>query len=69
MTDETEPRPPSPALPAEEDAEALADLLGEDTEPGEDRPLGVVKGRYQPVDRRRPAPPSPPAPPTPPPAG
>jgi hypothetical protein len=75
MTDETEPQPTPPALSAEEEAKAVRDLLDEDAEPHEDRPLGILKSRYQPADRSRPSPPppttSPPppsAPPTPPPA-
>ncbi|WP_328394115.1 hypothetical protein OHS70_05155 [Streptomyces sp. NBC_00390] len=70
MTDETEPQPTQSAVSAEEEAKALRDLLDEDAEPDEDRPLGILKGRYQPTDRRAspPAPPDPPAPPTLPPA-
>ncbi|MEU1010777.1 hypothetical protein [Streptomyces sp. NPDC005890] len=66
MTDETAPQPTPPALSADEQAKALRDRLKKDAKPGEDRPLGSLKGTYEPADRHT-SPPTPPAPPTPPP--
>ncbi|MGX1135589.1 hypothetical protein RKD49_007779 [Streptomyces glaucescens] len=64
MTHENEPQRASREPSEEEEAKALADLMGDGADPDDGPPLGVVKGPYQPSDRQRP--PAPPTPPTPP---
>ncbi|OQD51753.1 hypothetical protein BM536_038315 [Streptomyces phaeoluteigriseus] len=65
MTHEAEQQRTPRELSEDEEATALADRMGEDADPDDDPPLGVVKGPYQPSDRH-PHPLAPRVPPAPP---